>query len=133
MQRVEDHARLSKQQRAHLDRIKQIKDRYANGEPLTGADAKYVYMILTNHPNASQKIGSGVRAIFVAEYIFNTRCFFVLRKDGSVSDFSASKVIRGKFEPHSAHTLIAMTSFNFGQIYSTLARLRRKTLQHTRS
>ena len=120
MQQVEDRTRLTKHQHRHLHRLKSIKGRYADGEPLTGSDARWAYAVLTNHPRAKQKIGVGVRAIFVHQYIYASRCLFVLRTDGTIEDFSAPKIIRGTFESHSAKTLAAMARFAFGQIRSDL-------------
>jgi hypothetical protein len=123
--------KLSEQQYKHLHRIRDIKSRYENGEWLRGGDAKYMYMVLRNHPRAKDKIGVGVQALFIHEYVFGSRCFWVLRKDGTLVDWSAPKVVRGNFEPRSASTLAAMLSFTFGRIRRDLRSRHVKPLQQT--
>jgi hypothetical protein len=65
--------KLTAQQYAHLDRIREIKARYEDRRPLVGSDARYIYMVLRNHPRAKQKVGVGVRAIFGCRVRLRTR------------------------------------------------------------
>ena len=49
------------------------------------------------HPEYEDKIGSGISEIFVnANPIFNTRCFYVRRTDGSVVPFSYKACLKRK-------------------------------------
>lgn len=60
---------------------------------------KYEYMVLLDlikkgHPEPEKKIGSGVKAIEIRYHpIWKSRCFFILREDESVEDFSFRKSV----------------------------------------
>ena len=93
---------MSAQQAEHwlpLDRYRQykraqaIKERHADGERLTGHDLAFMLGLQRQHPHAQAKIGSGVDAILVHRYIGGSRCFFILRQDGSLEDFSVRKCL----------------------------------------
>lgn len=90
-----------------------IKRAYLDGEPLRGSDAKFVYAVLTNHPRAVAKIGPGVKAITVNTFVNNTRCFFVIRTDGTAIDFSARNVIIGQWQPHRPPVQAMMDRFPY--------------------
>jgi len=65
------------------------------GEELAGEDFALVRGILEHHPDKVAKIGSGVRGIKVDESLHEsgTRCFWVLRTDGSAEDFSIRRCL----------------------------------------
>lgn len=64
------------------------------GEYLEGDDYDSVMALLRNHPHADKKIGFGVAAIKVAKaFIPTNRCFYVVRTDETVDDFSIGKCI----------------------------------------
>ncbi|CAH9095811.1 unnamed protein product [Cuscuta epithymum] len=60
---------------------------------------KYEHMVLLEllmkgHPEPQKKIGEGVSAFQVRNHtVFKTRCFFILRLDGSEEDFSFRKCV----------------------------------------
>mmetsp|Transcript_23502 Transcript_23502/g.42388 ORF Transcript_23502/g.42388 Transcript_23502/m.42388 type:complete len:277 (-) Transcript_23502:12-842(-) len=69
----------------------------ALGEELKGKDFELVRELLNYHPEVTQKLGSGVRALKVDEAPppnSEARCFWALRTDGSSEDFSARKCVR---------------------------------------
>lgn len=74
-------------------RAQEIRDRHADGEPLAGRDLAFMVRLLKQHPRAQAKIGCGADAILVHHYIGGSRCFFVLRQDGSLEDFSVRKCL----------------------------------------
>lgn len=76
-------------QRKAFRRTQVIRSRYADGEPFDPADLAFMRRVLDKHPHAAQKIGPGVQEILCGSYVGGTRCFFVLRTDGSLVDFSA--------------------------------------------
>lgn len=84
---------LTPRRYALLRQCAEIRDRTPDGSPLAGNDARVVYAVLTNHPRAAEKIGTGVAAIVADRFVGGSRCFFVIRTDGSVIDFSARKCI----------------------------------------
>jgi hypothetical protein len=84
--------------RKHYGQFKKcqaIRNRYTDGMPLADGDHEVIMAALRRHPKAARKIGNGVAAIVVGEYVNGTRCFFVIRVDGSVEDFS----LRACFSP----------------------------------
>ena len=98
-------------QRKHLAHVADIRSRYDDGVPLAGEDARFMFAVLTNHPRAAEKIGAGVRAIVVHRYIGGTRCFWVIRKDGSAVDFSASYAITKHHNPTTPQARSAMAAW----------------------
>lgn len=102
-----------------LERIRDVRGRYADGVPLTGEDARFLYALLTHHPRSTQKIGCGVRAIVLHEYIGRTRCFFVIRTDGTAEDFSAGRCVTQDWQPLSAGTRALMAVFPYRRVLAT--------------
>lgn len=96
-----------------LKEVDRIKRAYPDGEPLSGSDAKFVYAVLTNHPRAAAKIGPGVRAITANTFVSNTRCFFVIRTDGTAVDFSARNVILDEWHLHRPPVQTMMDRFPY--------------------
>ena len=57
--------------------------------PLHGEQRKFMEELLTWHHSYEQKVGCGVAEIFVQQNEgFPTRCFWIRRTDGTVTDFS---------------------------------------------
>lgn len=67
---------------------RQIIRRYKDGEPLGQDDFKCMLDILKCHQRADQKIGPGVKKIWVKTSSFRTRGFWLERIDGTQTDFS---------------------------------------------
>lgn len=104
-----------------------IRSRYADGVPLEGHDARIIYGILNRHPRAAEKIGSGVAAIIVHTYISGTRCFFVVRTDHTVIDFSVRKCL-GRAVPEekkAPRIREIMSRFNYLRVYQAFMRARK--------
>lgn len=55
---------------------------------LTLDDEQFLVALLEGHPESAQKIGVGVRRVFVNADGFGGRCFWLERVDGSCTDFS---------------------------------------------
>jgi len=75
-------------------RCREIRDRYADGVPLSAEDRKVVLSALRQHPKGREKFGAGVQAVIAHTYVGGTRCFFVVRADGTAEDFSLRKCFR---------------------------------------
>ena len=69
--------------------------RHALLEPIAGDDNAFLLELLKKHPRAVEKIGAGVKHFTVENAKGGTRCFYVIRADGSRSDFSFMKCLRG--------------------------------------
>jgi len=76
-----------------------LHTRYQVGERLEIQDQRFILeKVLRYHPFFTEKIGCGVHYIKVDRHDSHSksRCFFVVRTDGSVCDFSYHKCIKGK-------------------------------------
>lgn len=71
------------------DEIKRILHQSPLDQKLEGDDYKLIRALLDRHPQAEQKVGCGVRSIFVVKFPPYCSCGFELvRIDGSRTDFS---------------------------------------------
>lgn len=78
------------------DKVRGIMRSYKNDEPILGEDKKFVMSLLKAHPRAAEKL-KYVRKVIVKEnhqHDGNSRCFFVVNKDGAEEDISYVKCIR---------------------------------------
>lgn len=69
---------------------------YSNEDlsPLNNTDFKFMLGILKSHPEKDTKIGSGVVSMWTGTNpIYGNRNFWILRKDGSTTDFSFMKCL----------------------------------------
>ena len=79
--------------------MRDVLYKYDLGEQVVGGDHEVLQVLLQQHPEAERKIGPGVSHFTVdnapagedGERRILTRCFFLHRVDGSVSDFSYLK------------------------------------------
>ncbi|BFI30785.1 protein MpNRPE1a [Marchantia polymorpha subsp. ruderalis] len=72
--------------------------------------------VLPNHPNSAAKVGCGIDYFKVATYM-DTKCFFLVRKDGTSEDFSYHKCLQ---------TLASKKNASLGNLYKNLYMSRRK-------
>ncbi|KAK4338358.1 hypothetical protein RND71_042845 [Anisodus tanguticus] len=90
--------------------LKQMLSKYAIDRELSEADKSIVMMALHFHPRRSEKIGKGALEIKIGyhkEYE-DSRCFMLVRTDGTVEDFSYRKCLQHALEliaPQKAKTL----------------------------
>jgi hypothetical protein len=70
------------------EHFRRMLNRYAVGDRVADGDAVQLASLLRKHPDAEQKIGTGVDYFSVRNAEFGTRCFEVVRSDGSAIDFS---------------------------------------------
>ncbi|CAE8624186.1 unnamed protein product [Polarella glacialis] len=80
---------------AWRDPWRQVLHEAILGKGLRGEELRLVQELLSHHPDAARKIGVGLRGIKVdaspPPHGRQSRCFWVLRADGSEEDFSARK------------------------------------------
>jgi hypothetical protein len=60
----------------------------ADGEIVTGEATEFLAWLLDRHPRAAAKIGCGVAGFTVHKSGMGTRCFYVVRLDGTTTEFS---------------------------------------------
>lgn len=79
------HFRTQTEARAFLNAM---LNRYDIGDQVSAADAVVLRAALALHPEAEEKIGSGIRGFSVRSADFGTKCFWVNRTDGTTEKFS---------------------------------------------
>ncbi|KAI4327021.1 hypothetical protein L6164_019526 [Bauhinia variegata] len=69
-------------------------------QKLSERDKSTMRSALYFHPHKNKKLGTGVQDIKVGWHPLyqNTRCFLIVRSDGSVEDFSCHKCIQHAYE-----------------------------------
>jgi Protein of unknown function (DUF3223) len=107
---------MPKDQWKLYQQCREIKSRYANGVPLNKNDRKIVLNALRLHPKGKEKFGIGVSAVIVDTYVNNSRCFFIIRPDGTAEDFSLYKCFGRPVTPHRGKIAAAMERFNYMSI-----------------
>jgi len=75
--------------------IQEVLYRHPLLEPIHGADHEFLLELLKRHPRKEEKIGVGVKHFTVEKAQGGTQCFYITRVDGSRSDFSFMKCLRG--------------------------------------
>lgn len=71
-----------------LDYLKEMLNKYLLEERVSEEDTAFLSAALLKHPDAKEKIGSGVSHFFVRSADYGTKCFWVERRDGSQERFS---------------------------------------------
>ena len=80
--------------------FRNILDSVDDYVPLEGDAFRDVAALLQYHENAEQKIGSGIESLYVAPAPeHGTRCFQILRSDGTPDHFGYRKAIQGRTKP----------------------------------
>lgn len=77
-----------------------ILNKYQIDQTLSETDKLTIMKVLHFHPRRDEKFGSGPQDIKVGWHpeFTDSRCFFIIRKDGSVEDFSYRKCILGALD-----------------------------------
>ena len=78
--------------------IRRILNGVQLGDALTGADGQLIADLLYSgrHPEATGKIGNGIRHIVVRGASHGTRCFWIVHNDGTEADFSYVTAMNGR-------------------------------------
>jgi hypothetical protein len=87
--------------KAARDEFRRILNSNQLGVPLRGEDAELVLLLVYEgrHPDAAQKIGSGVQEVIIRRNEFRTPGFWLIRTDGSMQDFSYVVALNGQPSP----------------------------------
>jgi hypothetical protein len=79
-----------------LGYAKKLLNRSPLKTPITGVDNNsFLRSLVGLHPRAAQKIGVGIQHFTVEPAVHGTRCFYITRVDGTRTDFSYLKCVRG--------------------------------------
>lgn len=75
-------------------RCQDIVARHENGVEITGYEFDELIQLLHWHPEAEEKFGPGIEAIWVDLNRYGTRSFYLRRTDGTKDDFSWVTCVR---------------------------------------
>jgi hypothetical protein len=90
------------------EHFRQMLYRYQIGERIGEPDSTELEWLLERHSEAADKIGIGVGHFSVRDAIFGSRCFEVVRSDGTATDFSFKNCVDGKAPSAQAQIFNAM-------------------------
>lgn len=80
------------------EKCRDILYSYLNNVPLSTEDEDFMLSVFEMHPNWGKKMGCGINYICVGNATYGTKCFFIVRNDGSSTDISFKKCITSKNE-----------------------------------
>lgn len=80
---------------AAIAALRATRNAYDDNVPILDDDAVDLLLgVVAAHPQVTQKVGAGITGFFVAKSPdYPTRCFYLQRSDGSVTDFSWNEAI----------------------------------------
>jgi hypothetical protein len=55
----------------------------------------FLCSLISRHPHVTEKVGPGIQHFTVEPALHGTRCFYLTRVDGTKTDFSYLKCVRG--------------------------------------
>jgi hypothetical protein len=79
-----------------LEHFRQILYAYDVGQRIDGDGAADLLELVKLHPHREIKVGCGIRHFTVRNAAFGTRCFWIIRTDGTETDFSFKAAIDGE-------------------------------------
>ena len=82
--------------KAAMEFFKEMLGRYNDDQIVEEGDAVLLRALIERHPEATHKIGCGVISFYKARTDMPTSCFWVKRRDGSVTDFSYRTCVDAK-------------------------------------
>ena len=84
--------------KAAKDYVRCIRDRYADGDRISRQDDEFLRDLINLHSEKEEKIDAGIAYFTVGPDLHwgTTKCFYLVRHDGSSSDFSFKNCIDGK-------------------------------------
>lgn len=88
-----------KKQGDALAYFKDLLSGISPGTALMGNEYRDVEALLSGHPRAQEKIGTGIATLLVDVADFDGKCFHIIRSDGSRENFSYKKCIAGDPPP----------------------------------
>jgi hypothetical protein len=82
--------------KAAKDFFKEMLARYADGEDVSEEDTAHLDKLLERHPEATQKIGCGIKRFYRQRTEKGTSCFWLERTDGTKTEFSYPTCVDAK-------------------------------------
>ena len=76
--------------------IQRLRNRQSLEIPIPEPHHSFLCALVARHPHAAEKAGPGIRYFTVERAVYGTRCFYLTRLDGTKTDFSYIKCVRGE-------------------------------------
>lgn len=83
-------------QKAATEYFRAMLNRYAVGDSVNADDTRDLMALIERHPEASTKVGIGIDHFTVIKTGEGSNCFYIVRRDGTGTDFSFYKCVSGK-------------------------------------
>lgn len=93
---VELHSRKFATKTEAHDFFKDMLRKYEPGDTVSPQHSRLLRELLSRHPEANEKIGSGIAGFFVDGTEFGSQCFHLRRVDGTSTDFSYKTCVAGQ-------------------------------------
>ena len=84
-----------KSQKAANSLIQELLNSQPLKEPIAEPHHSFLCALISRHPHAAEKVGAGIQHFTVDHAAYGTRCFYLTRVDGSRTDLSYFKCVRG--------------------------------------
>ena len=84
-----------KSQKAANSFIQELLNSQPLREPIPEPHHSFLCALISRHPRATETVGIGIQHFTVERAAHGTRCFYLTRVDGSRTDFSYLKCVRG--------------------------------------
>lgn len=96
MKKVEISTKSFPTQKAAIEYFRNMLNRYAVGERVNPDDTLDLLALVQRHPEAAKKIGIGIDHLKVTRTLEGSNCFYIVRRDGSGTDFSFYSCVAGR-------------------------------------
>lgn len=96
MNKVELSTKSFKTQKEAREYFRAMLNRYVPGERVNPEDSRDLLALIERHPEAPMKIGIGIDYFKVIKTPDGSNCFYIVRGDGSGTDFSYYSCVSGK-------------------------------------
>ena len=93
---VETGSQSFKTKKAAKDFFKSMLARYSDGQTISEEDSEIMHSLIERHPEAQQKIGTGIKRFFRDHTDKGTSCFWIERNDDSTTEFSYPTCVNSK-------------------------------------
>ncbi len=90
------------------DHFRKMLYRHEIASQIPDPDATELNWLLERHPEFRDKLGGGIEHFSVRNALYGTRCFEIVRKDGSTTDFSFHSCVGGKAPSPLAEAITAL-------------------------
>lgn len=95
MLKIGDH--IFKNKDLARDAARSVMGQYHPGDVVTDkVHHDFLLNLLALHPDARQKIGCGVKDFYIGDGMYGTNCFWLMRLDGTMTDWSFLKCLSSK-------------------------------------